>query len=1085
MDNDENKIKGNKFGSKDSKAENQANSKNNKSSENAFSIPETEIEAANFWDEKKVFSRSVERKAKKGNFVFFDGPPFATGTPHYGHLVGSIIKDVIPRFATMRGYSVERKWGWDCHGLPIENIVEKELGMKTKKDIEDLGIDKFNNLCRERVSTYIEEWKTVIRRLGRFVDMENAYRTMDLPFMESVWSAFKTLWDKELIYKNHRSMHICPRCETTLSQSEVSEGYKDIKDLSATAKFKLKAGQKISLEKGGKNGGESEFEIDDKTFILAWTTTPWTLIGNVALAVGEEIDYVLLKVIDVNFENNKYKLGDSLIIAKNRLEKNFGITEERFNEIGMGEYKVNLFDGEVVFNIASIFKGKNLLNLEYEPLYNYYSQDEKLVNRENGWKIYGGDFVTTEEGVGVVHIAPAFGEDDMRLGRENNLPFIQHVGMDGAFKAEVKDFPGLNVKPIENNSATDIEIIKNLAGRGLLFHKEKYEHSYPHCWRCDTPLINYATSSWFVNVNKLKPKLLETAKNINWSPNYLKEGRFGNWLEGARDWSISRQRFWASCIPIWECSCGARKVISSVAELEKLSAKKVDDIHKDKIDDLTFPCADCGGEMRRIPDVLDCWFESGAMPYAQSHYPFENKEKFENNFPADFIAEGVDQTRTWFYYLHILSGAISESEPAKNIVTNGIVLAEDGKKMSKKLKNYPDPALVMEKYGADALRAYLLSSPVVMAENLNFSEKGVQEALRKNVMLLWNVYKFYEMFGDEVNFEKIEKSGKKKGREANKEKDAPINVLDIWVKAKLKVLIKEVSLALDSNAQENKTREINLPKAMRAITEFIDEFSTWYLRRSRDRFKSDNEDDKNQAILTTREVFLNLTKVIAPFMPFIAENLWQKVSGNNFKNDNSVHLEAWPEIVVLTEEEGLILSKMDVAREIVSLGLAERDKAGIKIRQMLGGALIFVKDRDSGLELEREYLNLISEEINLTKIEILLATNGLLKDGEKIKVELNTEITPELKREGIKRELVRSINMIRKDLGLSRDKSAKVFLATDEAEIKEVIELMGEEIKKETISESLEIRGNFEAEEGIEVKEVKINGVLVGIGVGI
>ena len=995
------------------------------------SISEIEAEALAFWEEKKIFLRSVEREAKNGDFVFYDGPPFATGTPHYGHLVGGIIKDVIPRFATMNNYRVERKWGWDCHGLPIENIVEKELGTKTKKEIETLGVEKFNNLCRSRVDTYINEWKKVVSRLGRFVDMENPYRTMDLPFMESVWWAFKTLWDKGLIYKDHRSMHVCPRCETTLSQSEVSEGYKDIKDLSVTAKFKLKKGQKIG-----------DIEIDNKTFILAWTTTPWTLIGNVALAVGEEIDYVLV-------ERSENDITENLILAKSVFETM----------------------DSAIYKIIYEFKGSAISGLEYEALYNYYSQDEKLINRKNGWKIYGADFVTTDEGVGVVHVAPAFGEDDMRLGKEKSLPFVQHVGMDGVFKEEIKDFPGLHVKPIEDHTTTDIEIIKNLAGRGLLFDKKKYEHSYPHCWRCDTPLINYATSSWFVNVSKLKPQLLENAKKINWSPDYLKNGRFGNWLEGARDWSISRQRFWASCIPIWECSCGSRKVIGSVSELEELTGTKINDIHKDKIDGLTFPCADCGGKMERIPDVLDCWFESGAMPYAQMHYPFENKEKLEGNFPADFIAEGVEQTRTWFYYLHVLAGGLMEKEAFKSVVANGIVLAEDGKKMSKKLKNYPDPLEVMDKYGADALHAYLLSSPVVMAENLSFSEKGVQESLRKNVMLILNVYKFYEMFapGNLEDLEKLEKEG---------------NVLDIWVKAKLKILISEVTAALDSKNEANKTGEINLPKAMRLITEFIDEFSTWYLRRSRDRFKADDEADKNQAILTTRLVFLDLAKVIAPFMPFVAEYLWQKSSLNNYTTENSVHLETWPELEKLSEEEKVIHTKMDLVREIVSLGLAERDKAGIKIRQMLGAAKVMIKKEDENENLSADYLLLITDELNITKLEIILVDEGILGENEKIKVELDTEITAELKQEGIKRELVRSINMMRKDLGLGRDKSAKVFVATEEAEIKEVIKLMGEDIKKETISESLEILENLEATgEEVEIKEVKINGVLVGIGV--
>ncbi|MDD2637113.1 MAG: isoleucine--tRNA ligase, partial [Bacteroidales bacterium] len=985
-----------------------------------------EKDVLSFWKEKDVFNRSVSQEAKKGTYSFYDGPPFATGTPHYGHLVGSVIKDVIPRFATMNGYQVERKWGWDCHGLPIENIVEKELKTKTKKDIEELGIDKFNNVCRERVSTYIDDWKNIISRLGRFVDMDNAYRTMDLPLMESVWWAFKNLWDKGLIYKDHRSMHVCPRCETTLSQSEVSEGYQDVKDLSVVAKFRIKAGQKIKTKEG-------ELELGVNSFALAWTTTPWTLIANAALAVGENIDYVIIekKLEDANKEN--------LILAKNVYDNKESFVAGKFTE-----------DDKIV----STFKGSSLIGLEYEPVYDYYNQDESLLNRENAWKIYAADFVTVEDGVGIVHIAPAFGEDDLKFGRENKLPFIQHVGMDGVFRTEVIDFPALHVKPIEAHDSTDIEIIKNLAKRGLLFHKEKYEHSYPHCWRCDTPLINYATDSWFINVTKLKERLLETAKEINWSPEYLKAGRFGNWLEGARDWSISRQRFWASCIPIWECSCGERRVIGSVAELEELSGEKVTDLHKDKIDHITFACPKCGKTMKRIPDVLDCWFESGAMPYAQWHYPFENKEKVEATFPAHFIAEGVDQTRTWFYYLHVLAGGLMDSQAFKSVVVNGIVLAEDGKKMSKRLNNYPDPLVVMDKYGADALRAYLLSSPIVMAENLNFSEKGVQEALRKNIMLLFNVYKFYEIFSAEFPISE------------NNIKLEP-HVLDTWIKAKLKVLIAGVSAALEIHHIENKDNEINLPKAMRLITEFIDEFSTWYLRRSRDRFKSDNESERRAAVQTTREVFLNLTKVIAPFMPFVAEGIWQKVNELNFKTDNSVHLQAWPKIENLDNDENLVIDRMELVREVVSLGLAKRDEAGIRIRQMLNKVSILIKDKELKIELDDKYLEIIKEELNVKEAEIIIgAKDATFSENEKIKLELDTEITPELKREGIKRELIRSINMNRKDLDLGRTQSAKVYLLVDDKEIIETLEMNKEEIMKDTISSDISV--NSETEEELE-----------------
>ncbi|NLZ74783.1 isoleucine--tRNA ligase [Candidatus Falkowbacteria bacterium] len=951
------------------------------------SFPGMEEAVLQFWDEGDIFHKSLNKEAPQGEYVFYDGPPFATGTPHYGHLVGSIMKDVVPRYWTMRGYRVNRKWGWDCHGLPIENIVEKELGTKTKKEIEELGVAQFNNLCRSRVSTYIDDWKKVIKRLGRWADMENSYRTMDLNYMESIWWVFKQIWDKGLIYQDYRSMHICPHCETTLSQSEVTEGYKDIKDLSAIAKFEL------ITEPG--------------TYILAWTTTPWTLIANVALAVGAEIDYVKIKTAEGNY-----------ILAKERLAE---VMKEK------------------EFELIYEFKGSELVGKKYQPLFDYYYHDQTLEYRERGWTVYAADFVTTEEGTGVVHIAPAFGEDDMNLRKVEKLPFIQHVGLDGLIKAEVKDFAGLSVKPIEDHTATDVEIIKYLAAHGLLFHKEKYEHSYPHCWRCDTPLINYTTSSWFVNVVDLKPQLLEEAKKINWSPDYLKHGRFGKWLEGARDWSISRQRFWASAIPIWECANGHRRVIGSVAELEKLTGEKINDIHKDKVDPLTFTCSECGETMKRVPDVLDCWFESGAMPYAQLHYPFENKEKLEESFPAQFIAEGVDQCRTWFYYLHVISGALRGERAFQNVIANGIVLAEDGKKMSKKLKNYPDPLVVMEKYGSDALRAYLLSSPVMLAENLNFSEKGVEEALRKNIMVLWNVYKFYEMYATAVQGEIV----------------VPVssNVLDIWIIAKLKLLNKEVTEAMEA---------YNLPKATRPLADFIDELSTWYLRRSRDRFKADDEEDKKNALVTTRYVLIELTKLMAPAMPFIAENLWQKVSGNNFSDkDKSIHLETWTDFAELSAEENKVLTEMEIARKIVELGLAKRDEAGIKIRQRL--SLITVKGED---ELTDEYAALVKDELNLAAVKFI-------KMKGNTEVELDTVITPELKKEGIKRELIRLINNLRKDNNLSLSDSAQVFVVGASAEINEVFKEKGAEIMKETLSSAIHLVTEISSGKEVKIDDCK------------
>ena len=997
------------------------------------SLPEMEEKVLKFWKENKIFEKSVEgqknttpqsppqRGGEVKRYSFYDGPPFATGLPHYGHIVASVMKDAVPRYWTMRGYKVERKWGWDCHGLPIENIVEKELGSKNKKDIEKLGVEKFNENCRGKVLSYADDWKKIIERLGRWVDMENGYKTMDLNYMESVWQVFKKMWDKDLIYEGYKPMHICPRCETTLSQSEVAEGYKDIKDLSCVAKFEAISTNKdtpsVLRTSPPQRGGE------DKVYILAWTTTPWTLIGNVVLAVNPNIKYQVLSI--------KGESG-----ATNR-------AEDRIKDI--------LKDKE--YKIIEEFKGEELIGKKYKPPFDYYYKDKKLKNRDNGWKIYGADFVTTEEGTGVVHIAPAFGEDDMALGKKEELPFIQHIGMDGIIKKEAGKFAGLKVKPKEDYQKTDVEIIKYLARQNLLFSKEKYEHSYPHCWRCDTPLINYATSSWFVNVSKVKKRALELAKEINWSPAHIKEGRFGNWLENAHDWSISRQRFWASVIPVWVCDkCGEKKVIGSVEEIrdkfgnpnllylirhgqannniqrilmshpkegknsltEKgkkqieesakyLKNKKIDiifsspiqrtmetaeiiskkirakiivderltevdcgkfegksyeeylklyprelnpgridsrgiegaediqdrlnsfideinkkykgknivivshggslkvmkgllmnisknemlnssmqkngkiirlyskliDLHKHIVDKITFKCDKCahstssgqGGIMKRVPDVLDCWFESGAMPYAQMHYPFENKEKFEKSFPADFIAEGIDQTRTWFYYLHIIATAVKNKPAFKNVIVNGIVLAEDGKKMAKRLKNYPDPMVIFDKYGADVVRFYLLSSPVVSAQNLSFSEKELAELARGMFRMLWNSYYFFILYTNIDKFKAI----------SNKQQ-ATSNLLDRWIISELNMLIKKVNGHME---------DYKLHKAVRLFPEFVDNLSNWYIRRSRKRFwKSENDKDKNQAYQTLHFVLAELSKLLAPFAPFVAEEIYRNLSTN-------------------------------------------------------------------------------------------------------------------------------------------------------------------------------------------------------------
>ncbi|MDP3900101.1 MAG: class I tRNA ligase family protein [bacterium] len=1170
-------------------------------------FPAMEEEILSFWEKNNIFAKSVtsplpRRQAGHNSspsqaggskeYVFYDGPPFATGTPHYGHIVASIMKDVVPRYWTMKGCRVERKWGWDCHGLPIENIVEKELGFKSKKDIEKLGIEKFNETCRSKVLTYVDEWQKVIRRLGRWADMENAYKTMDRDYMESIWWVFKQLWDKGLVYEGYRSMHICPRCETTLSQMEVAEGYKEVKDLAVTVKFQLEPGQKIG-----------DFVTDDKTYILAWTTTPWTLPGNVALAVGESFDYLIIKA-----KNTKNNTIDNFILAKDRWEY-----MKSFSHYPLNQFKVGIEGNQGYYEIEQKIevKGKDLVGKKYKPPFDYYSKDKTLKNRENGWKVYAADFVTAEDGTGIAHEAPAFGADDWALLQKENLPFVQHVNMDGTFKDEVTDFKGLHVKPIEDTQKTDVEIIKYLAKHNLLFSKEKYEHSYPHCWRCDTPLINYATSSWFVKVTAVKDNAKKQAKEINWMPGHIKDGRFGQWLEGARDWSISRQRFWASVIPIWKCEkCGEVKVFGSVADLEKVkidrntffimrhgesernvnhifssqinthpltkkgekhikeqakkikdlkidlifcssmlrarqtaqivgdvlkkdivvderlheinvgifegkdtqaassqqmlssmygnytwspeggesiehverrvmefwreinskhegknilivshgdalralsgnliglqkealitkqeclstgefmrAEQKIYDLHKHIIDKITFKCG-CGAKMKRIPDVLDTWFDSASMPYAQEHYPFENKEKFEQNFPAEFIAEGVDQTRAWFYYLHIIATAIKQKPAFKNVIVNGIVLAEDGKKMAKRLQNYPDPMAVMREHGADKLRYYLCSTAVVKAEDLNFSERELVDQTRFFNILL-NVLTFYKMFSGDLKIENLA------------EKDL-VNVLDKWITARLEETKKVVTQKMDNYDLH----------AIREIPVFINDLSTWYLRRSRERLKGDDEADKIRALKTLRRVLYHLARIMAPFLPFTAEHIYQELGADV----ESVHLKDWPEV----REEWIdkeTLANMEQVRKIVEMGLAERDKAGIKVKQPLQELGI------RNYELRSEYTELIQDELNVKKVTC--------KKGEgDLSVELNTALTPELIQEGIKRELTRAINNARKEAGMTIQERAIIYYQTESKDIKAVLKKFGDEIKKDTLSDSI-------AEKENEGKEINING---------
>jgi isoleucyl-tRNA synthetase len=910
---------------------------------------EMEQSVINYWDEHQVFEKTISSRPDTKPYVFYDGPPFATGLPHYGHILASTTKDVIPRYWTMKGYRVERKWGWDCHGLPVENIVEKELQLPDKRAIENYGIGNFNEACRSAVLRYATEWKSVIHRLGRFVDMENDYKTMEPWYMESLWWVFSKLWEKGLIYKGHKSMHICPRCETPLSNFEVTQGYKEVKDISVYVSFTLR------------NRPEK---------IIAWTTTPWTLPGNVLLAVNEKVEYV---VFSLPSKEGKF-IAAKAMLSQLCLEETPTIYEE--------------------------LTGKDLVGETYVPLFPYYQ------NTQNAFKVVAADFVALEEGSGIVHIAPAFGEDDYKLGKQYAVPFVQHVGMNGRFKQEVTDFADLTVKPIENPVATDVEIIKYLAAHGNLFGKKNITHSYPHCWRCDTPLINYATDSWFVDVTKIKQQMLDNNQAINWLPSHIKDGRFGDWLENARDWAISRNRYWGTPLPIWQAEDGTTICIGSIAELEKFIGAPVKDIHKHFIDQLSFQKD--GKLFKRIPEVLDCWFESGAMPYASFHYPFENKAEFEASFPAEFISEGQDQTRGWFYTLHVLATALTmgpnpaipvkqSSSSFKNCIVSGIVLAEDGKKMAKRLQNYPDPMMIVQKYGADSLRFYLMSSPVVRAENLNFSEKGVEEIRKRVINIMWNIVAFYSLY-------KPEKT------ESDEFLTHPSHVMDQWLTARSHQLTKQVTAAMD---------QYDVITASRELMDFVDEFSTWYVRLSRERIKDTNTNQ--EPIQTLRAALINWAKLAAPFAPFITETIYQTCAASP---NESLHLEMLSTVMVYDES---VLSDMDKARVIVNNGHGARKAQNISLKQPLQKITV-----TTNKPLSSEYEAVICQELNLK--EIVWAT------GEQLEVALDTTLTDELIQEGKARIVIRDIQAARKALNVSINDEVMVTLpewpASFEEEIK-------------------------------------------------
>ncbi|HEY1037672.1 MAG TPA: class I tRNA ligase family protein [Candidatus Paceibacterota bacterium] len=1196
-----------------------------------------------FWQNNHIFEKSLKRESPKGNFVIFDGPPYATGLPHYGHILPSTIKDIIPRYKTMQGYFVPRRWGWDCHGLPIENLIEKQLGLKDKKAIEEYGIGNFNKAAKDSVFGYARDWKRIIGKVGRWVDMENDYHTMDSSYTESVWWSFKALQEKGLVYDAFKVMPYCPRCETSLSNFEVGLGYKDIPDISAYVLFPV-------LGDGGKATEEN---------FLAWTTTPWTLPGNTALALNPELEYVLVRARTASGSTLVWVAKDLVagLSAKGILQKPEG-------------------DGSADFEALKMKKGSELSGISYTPPFDFYTAAGSLApdqesKRPSAWKTHVADFVTAEDGTGIVHIAPAFGDDDSKLAHANGIPVIQHVGRDGRLKEGLGNLSGLHAKEKANHQATDIEVIKLLAhatvsdGSPLLFAKEKLVHSYPHCWRCETPLLNYATTSWFVQVTKLKDQLIEANATVNWVPKEVGEGRFGKWLENVRDWAVSRTRYWGAPLPIWkgektgraefigsvselreriadngnsfllmrhgesesntknvinssvadldlyplteagktQVEASARAIIErqqkrgkkitriyasdfrrtketarqvasalgldpndivfdarirevnagdfnggswkqrdeyfptlherifkkcpngeSVADLKKRTAEFLYDIeskhkgedilvvthglplrlmmgtaegktsrdmlrsgwrdysdptaslhechfkplphnenfeldlHRPFIDEIVWNAQtpDGGTEvMRRIPDVFDVWYDSGSMPFAQNHYPFESKDEFEKEgstlFPADFISEGIDQTRGWFYSLMVLSVALFGKAPYKNVTVNGLILAEDGRKMSKSLKNYPDLEPTLEKYGGDSLRFMLASSPATHAEEVLFSEKALDEVNKKIFNRLENVYTFYKMYaseglaGETLSHDSVPMS---------------VHVLDKWIISRLAELKLEVEKNLDLYQIDKAARPINL---------FVDDISTWYLRRSRDRFKGDDAADKQAAIDTTRFALMTVSKIIAPFVPFMAEHMYQNLKADAAAASSalavtmpeSVHLCDWP---TLPEPDMALIDSMASLRKLVETGLALRSKAGIKVRQPLASFAYNAGE----MNLSAELAEIAADELNVKNV--VAGTE----------VSLDTELTKELKDEGLVRDVIRAIQEGRKLAGLNPGDSISLELGSDTVTL-EILKAYEQMIKKPVLAEAVAYGDvNDAAGQVIEVESAKVS-ILINV----